>query len=78
MWHNGWLYSEGSWHHAIDYSMGGSSFSVRASATGKVIHIGWDNWSGNTMILSHDVGAKKDVYRTIYMHLRNGATNDCD
>ena len=29
------------------------------------------------MVISHDVGTSKDVYRTIYMHLRNGASNDC-
>ena len=78
MYHNGWLYSAGKWHHAIDYSKKGAvSFQVRAAATGRVIHIGWDNWSGNTMVISHDVGLKKDVYRTIHMHLRNGASNDC-
>jgi hypothetical protein len=30
------------------------------------------------MIISHDVGTKKDAYRTIYMHLQNGPANDCD
>lgn len=79
MGHNGWLYSAGNWHHAIDYSKTGmTTFKVRAAAAGRVIHIGWDLWSGNTMVLSHDVGAKKDAYRTIYMHLRNGASHDCD
>jgi hypothetical protein len=28
--------------------------------------------------VSHDVGGVRDAYRTIYMHLRNGAANDCD
>jgi hypothetical protein len=74
----GWLYSKGSWHHAIDYSKkGGTTFQIAAAAKGKVIYIGWDTWSGNTMVLSHDVGGKTDAYRTIYMHLRNGADNDC-
>jgi len=40
------------------------------------MHVGWDNWSGNTVIVSHDVGGVQDAYRTIYMHLRNGASND--
>ena len=79
MSHNGWRYNTGSWHHALDYSKkGASTFQVRAAATGKVIYVGWDNWSGNTVVMSHDVGGKKDVYRTIYMHLRNGAANDCE
>jgi hypothetical protein len=43
-----------------------------------VIHIGWDWWSGNTIVVSHDAGGVKDAYRTIYMHLRNGSANDCD
>src|SRR5262249_40073734 len=73
-----WLYSPGRWHHAIDYSRDDStSFSVLASAPGQVIHIGWDWWSGNTMIVSHDAGGGTDAYRTIYMHLRNGPQADC-
>jgi len=76
---NGWLYSAGSWHHAMDYSRSdGGSFQIVAAAAGKVIHIGWDNWSGNTVVLSHDVGTTKDLYRTVYMHLRNGPSNDCE
>jgi murein DD-endopeptidase MepM/ murein hydrolase activator NlpD len=79
MWHNAWLYSPGSWHHAIDYAENVvKTFQVTAAAPGRVIYIGWDNWSGNTMVISHDVGTKKDVYRTIYMHLQNGPLNDCD
>jgi hypothetical protein len=75
---NGWLYSLGSWHHAIDYSKkGGGDFQVVAAAAGKVIHIGWDEWSGNTVVLSHNAGGETDVYRTIYMHLRDGADVDC-
>jgi hypothetical protein len=74
-----WLYSPGSWHHAIDYSRNDTaSFAVKASAPGKVIHIGWDDWSGNTMVVSHDVNGVTDAYRTIYMHLRNGPLTDCD
>jgi Peptidase family M23/Bacterial tandem repeat domain 1 len=79
---SGWLYEPGSWHEAIDYSKKGgtilSTFKVMAAAPGKVIHIGWDDWSGNTIVISHDARGKKDVYRTIYMHLRNGGANDCN
>ena len=76
---NGWRYSTKTWHHAIDYSVSPKdTFQVSPAATGTVIHIGWDWWSGNTMIISHDVGGVTDAYRTIYMHLRNGASTDCD
>jgi murein DD-endopeptidase MepM/ murein hydrolase activator NlpD len=79
MWKNGWLYSPNSWHHAIDYVRNDlNTFQVVAAAAGKVVYIGWDNWSGNTVIISHNAGGKTDVYRTIYMHLRNGALNDCN
>ncbi len=79
MGHNGWRYSNGTWHHAIDYYRNdGKTFQVVAAAAGKVIYIGWDEWSGNTMVISHDVGTKKDAYRTIYMHLQNGPLHDCD
>ncbi|KAI9769876.1 MAG: hypothetical protein M1839_003573 [Geoglossum umbratile] len=77
LWHNGWLYGPGSWHHAVDYSKSGPSFEVKAAAPGTVVHVGWDWWSGNTVVISHDDGADKDRYRTIYMHLRNGAKTDC-
>jgi len=74
-----WLYSPGSWHHAIDFSRDDTaSFPVEAAAAGRVIFIGWDWWSGNTMIISHDSGGVKDAFRTIYMHLRNGPTNDAN
>ncbi len=33
-------------------------------------------WSGNTIIVSHEVGAVDDAFRTIYMHLRNGPQHD--
>jgi murein DD-endopeptidase MepM/ murein hydrolase activator NlpD len=78
MGHNGWRYSNGTWHHAIDYSRNDTkTFQVVAAAAGRVIYIGWDYWSGNTMIISHDAGGKKDAYRTIYMHMQNGPLNDC-
>jgi hypothetical protein len=77
MKHNGWLYSPGSWHHAVDY-YNGTNFDVLAAAPGEVIHVGWDTWSGGTVVLSHDAGGEEDVYRTIYMHLLNGADADCN
>lgn len=73
-----WLYEPGSWHHAADYSRDDvATFAIRAAAPGRVIHIGWDDWSGNTIVVSHDAGRVRDAYRTIYMHLRDGASNDC-
>jgi len=73
-----WRYGNGTWHHAGDYSRGdGQTFRVLASAPGRVIHVGWDSWSGNTVIVSHNVGGVQDAYRTIHMHLRNGPANDC-
>ena len=73
-----WRYGSGGWHHAADYSRGDATFRILACAPGRVVHVGWDNWSGNTVIVSHDVSGVQDAYRTIYMHLRNGATNDCN
>jgi murein DD-endopeptidase MepM/ murein hydrolase activator NlpD len=75
-----WLYSAppDSWHHAIDYSRGADTFSVVAAAPGKVVHVGWDNWSGNTIVVSHRSGGVDDAFRTVYMHLRNGPQNDVD
>jgi murein DD-endopeptidase MepM/ murein hydrolase activator NlpD len=75
---NGWLYSPGNWHHAVDYLIDGvQSFQVRAAAPGRVAFVGWDNWSGNTVVISHDYAGVKDAFRTIYMHMRNGPQNDC-
>ncbi|MDB5971248.1 MAG: hypothetical protein JWQ90_3698 [Hydrocarboniphaga sp.] len=77
--HGPWEYSPGSWHHAIDFSRDDThSFEVKAAAAGTVIFIGWDAWSGNTMVVSHDSGGVKDAFRTIYMHLRNGPQHDAD
>ncbi|SFR93573.1 Peptidase family M23 [Microbacterium sp. cf046] len=74
-----WRYGGGGYHHAGDYSRDDSgTFEVKASADGRVLFVGWDNWSGNTVILSHDVNGVADAYRTIYMHLRDGATHDAD
>jgi hypothetical protein len=73
-----WLYGPGSWHHAADFSRDDSqTFAVRAAAAGRVVFTGWDSWSGNTVIVSHDVGGAADAWRTIYMHLRDGASHDC-
>ena len=73
----GWRYGNGQWHYALDFSTGdGSSFPVRAAADGTLIHLGWDDWSGNTAVISHDAGGRTDAYRTIYMHLRNGPLAD--
>ena len=75
---NGWLYSPGSWHHAVDYAIDlNQTFPIKAAAPGKVIFIGWDNWSGNTIVISHNVGGRVDAFRTIYMHMRNGPATDC-
>jgi murein DD-endopeptidase MepM/ murein hydrolase activator NlpD len=75
---NGWLYGTNSWHWAVDYSIDlTTSFQVKAAAAGVVQFIGWDNWSGNTIIVRHNSAEGTDTYRTIYMHVRNGANNDC-
>src|SRR5258708_2840649 len=75
---NGWLYGPGSWHHAVDYAIDlNQSFKVEAAADGKVIFIGWDSWSGNTIVVSHDFGGVQDAFRTIYMHIRNRPAHDC-
>ena len=75
----GWIYDTGGYHHALDFGVDGTgSFEACAAAPGKVIFIGWDNWSGNTIVMSHaDAAGSPDVFRTIYMHLRNGASHDC-
>jgi murein DD-endopeptidase MepM/ murein hydrolase activator NlpD len=75
---NGWLYGTNSWHHAVDYSIEGkTSFAIKAAAAGVVEFIGWDNWSGNTIVVRHDSAEGTDTYRTVYMHLRNGPAYDC-
>jgi Bacterial tandem repeat domain 1 len=73
-----WRYGNGDYHHAGDFMrQDEGTFRVLAAAPGRVVHVGWDDWSGNTIVLSHDVGGVRDAYRTIYMHLRNGADADC-
>ncbi|HXT63065.1 MAG TPA: hypothetical protein VN696_08515 [Pyrinomonadaceae bacterium] len=75
-----WEYSPHSYHHAIDYLRDSDwkTFKVRAAAPGKVIFVGWDTWSGNTIVVSHDSNGVADAFRTIYMHLRNGADHDAN
>src|SRR5216684_3944487 len=74
-----WRYGNMGWHHGGDYSRDDvKTFPVLASAPGRVIFIGWDTWSGNTIVVSHDVGSVKDAYRTIYMHLRDGPKHDTE
>ncbi|MBK9017142.1 MAG: hypothetical protein IPM82_25515 [Saprospiraceae bacterium] len=74
---NGWRYSTGDWHHALDYSCRtAKTFQVRFRSAGQ----GCVFWLGQ-LVGRHDgrqprCGQAKDVYRTIYMHLRNGADND--
>ena len=72
-----WRYGNGSWHHAGDYGKGGPTFEVKAAAPGRVIFIGYEWFAGNTIVMSHDVDGRQDAYRTIYMHMRNGAAADC-
>src|SRR5690242_3188903 len=33
--------------------------------------------SGNTIVVSHNINGGVDNYRSIYVHLRDGATHDC-
>lgn len=74
----GWLYAPGRWHMAADYGIDGDeSFEARAAAPGRVVFAGWDGFSGNTVVISHDQGGEMDAYRTISMHLRDGAAHDC-
>ncbi|HLC24101.1 MAG TPA: thrombospondin type 3 repeat-containing protein [Nitrosopumilaceae archaeon] len=77
MWQT-WIYNSGKWHHAIDYGRSDyDTFKVRAAALGRVLFADYEDWSGNTIIISHDAGGEEDLYRTIYVHLRNGAELDC-
>ncbi|MEP6495918.1 MAG: hypothetical protein ABJF01_24775 [bacterium] len=75
-----WEYSPHSYHHAIDYlrETDWHTFEARAAAPGKVVFVGWDNWSGNTIVVSHDSNGVADAFRTVYMHLRNGADHDAN
>jgi murein DD-endopeptidase MepM/ murein hydrolase activator NlpD len=69
----------GNWRHSLQYERSDrKSFEVCAAAAGRVIYAGWDSWSGNTVVVSHDARGLQDMYRTIYMHLRNGPAHDCE
>lgn len=73
-----WIYGGGSHHYAVDYSIDGrKTFKVVSTAPGRVIYVGWQWNSGNTVVVSHDVDGRKDAFRTVYMHLRDGPANDC-
>jgi Bacterial tandem repeat domain 1 len=68
-----------NWRHSLQYERSDrKSFEVCAAAAGRVIYAGWDSWSGNTVVVSHDARGLQDMYRTIYMHLRNGPAHDCE
>lgn len=74
-----WRYHNGNYHHAIDYARDDwDTFPIGSTAAGTVIYQGWDNWAGNTVIVSHTVDGVADAFRSVYMHLRNGAAVDCD
>ncbi len=73
-----WRYHNGGYHHAIDYSRPDvDTFALEAAAAGTVEFVGWDNWSGNTVVVSHTVDGVPDAFRTLYMHMRDGADHDC-
>ena len=73
-----WVYNSDKLHRAIDYEIGDGwdSFKIRTAAPGTVVYKGYGWWSGNIIIISHD-GQTENLYRTIYMHVRDGAENDC-
>ena len=65
-------------HQAIDYVYPDrSTFPVLSAAPGTVIFAGYHPGGGNTIVVSHDAEGVKDLYRTVYIHLRNGADHDC-
>jgi Ca2+-binding RTX toxin-like protein len=80
---NGW-----AGHGAVDYVKsnivnGDGSFPVRAVAAGQVVTVTYDNalggsccGTGNTVVIEH-TAPSGEKYRSVYAHLRNGATNDC-
>lgn len=68
----GWAYHGGGAHHAVDYTpLGAPAFEVLAPCSGTVVFAGWDDWSGNTVVIESG-----DGLRVILMHLRNGAAAD--
>ena len=68
----GWVYHGGGPHHAVDYTpLGAPTFEVLAPCSGTVLFAGWDDWSGNTVVIEAE-----DGLRVILMHLRNGPSAD--
>jgi hypothetical protein len=70
-----------SGHAGIDYtrrplqSGENPTYKVHAAASGKVIFADWTELSGNAVVVAH-TAPDGTPYRTIYMHLRNGAKHD--
>lgn len=77
----GFYYNWQDKHGAIDYGKSSvatgedPTFGVYAIAGGKVIDVKWSNGGGNYITIEHTApnGFK---YRSTYLHLRNGFTND--
>src|SRR5258708_5164928 len=64
---NGWLYGPGSWHHAVDYAIDlNQSFKVEAAADGKVIFIGWDRRSSNTIVVRPHFRDVQQTFTTLH------------
>jgi murein DD-endopeptidase MepM/ murein hydrolase activator NlpD len=78
----GWVRSAtpGDGHGGIDYLKGtGVSFKARAVAPGRVISVLAESQSlgeGNSVTIEH-YGRDGMRYRSIYVHLRDGAVHDC-
>ncbi|WP_437318550.1 M23 family metallopeptidase [Sorangium sp. So ce385] len=81
----GWIYHSGGSHRGLDIGRAASgsedpSFDVLAVADGKVIGVYFDGppgGGGNTVVIEHTGENGKKIY-SLYMHLRNGATNDAN
>lgn len=77
----GWIYDNGSFHGAIDFVRTNAqvgvdpTFGVYAVADGKVVTVLWDDLLGNTVVIEHKA-PNGDLYRTAYMHLRDGFDHD--
>ena len=77
----GFYYNWEDKHGAIDYGKGGiaagedPTFYVYAVASGKVIDVKWSNGGGNIVTIEHTAPNGKK-YRSTYLHLRNGFSND--
>jgi hypothetical protein len=79
---HGWYYSsDGGLHRACDYSRSGveqdedPTFMVTSCASGVVQAAFWDHNSGNTVAVEHTAPGGQKVM-ILYMHLRNGRSND--